>query len=183
MDGDSGIWIAQSGTASVGGNSNIAGGVSIGEPHSLFRKPVQIGRFVERASITTEVRPTKIIHQNKDNVEFVRSCRGRRSRFHTLYLNTIDSCCNFVPGNLSIQGRSAFFQPARIAFRVKLKPTGIRAGVNQLIIRNEASPPPGFARKSKTKAFAPVLCNASTAASKPRMKSLPNTPRPPRERV
>lgn len=28
MDGDSGIWIAQSGTASVGGNSNIAGGVN-----------------------------------------------------------------------------------------------------------------------------------------------------------
>jgi hypothetical protein len=28
MDGDSGIWVAQSGTASVGGNSNIAGGVN-----------------------------------------------------------------------------------------------------------------------------------------------------------
>ncbi len=28
MDGDSGIWIAQSGTASAGGNSNIAGGVN-----------------------------------------------------------------------------------------------------------------------------------------------------------
>ena len=60
-----------------GWRTNVTRGVSLRKPHPVGRQPIDVGRLVKPAAVTTQVDPAQIVHENQHHAGFVVR-RGRR---------------------------------------------------------------------------------------------------------
>lgn len=54
--------------AGAGGRADLAGGVAIGEAHSLSGDAVDVGRFVKSRSLDGEVMQAEVVGEDEDDV-------------------------------------------------------------------------------------------------------------------
>ena len=60
--------VAESGNAGAGGGTDVTGRVSIGELDAFLGEAVDVGGFVEVASIASQIPPAKVIDQEKNDI-------------------------------------------------------------------------------------------------------------------